>query len=878
MGYNLKTVNFLKWITYFFVVLIIGASVISLSRWTIWDINKFFSNSNNGGYFSEQQLASVTLIPGTSSELILGAETLQAYDAEEQHVLLTDIQGRVFLQNITSESTDSLAQQTQNAQAIVTTKSLKRYLREWKLDPGDEIVLGENTIKIIERKGENIVLEVSSGGCAKIFEIKKDKALRISDNGNNSCYTNTMGKCSVGNSMTEHKRSLAAFFSNWGKDHTQNLYYPVSIGGRIICNKLIPLKNVEKGAFILDYRGGDFFLRPKYLNNLDKWVVKRKSENSNKWEYLADNKLEVTPFLNNGGFNLKIGYSVYAVQKVQVENFGSGYKFVVEGVVGKNGSLNNFVGEFRDYKPNFFNGFWGLFAILLVALSVFLGELVKEGDHSLGYLTIAALELASIFLALFLIWRMFDVSSIIVAMAGAMVILIYRYRSDYLSLILVVSVILLSLCNIEYGKLLDAHSLSNKYLIDFTKQIRIFCFGFFIWTFFSSVHTQVRRFFKQALNYVLYGFFYKVFAKIDKLLSKGLIKYTILFLLITSSFFLLFLWGDETGIGGFQPSELFKLFLSVIFAIFLSKFIRELLEFFEEYRPKTKWSYLALMFREVAIAAIPLMIFGLSLLVYTFLIHDFSYFILIISSIICLTWWCMGKILISKCKSNIFLHQLLYLTLPLLVVFISTFTIATLIPAAIQSDFLLKFSNNYSDRVNVWKDGSGYYPYAGHQVNQAIKWAKIEDERKSSSRSGDISDEMYANTIIFSVPRIDDDFALTGWKASYNGVLPKEILFFSLLCLLFSLMYIAHENRVPYNLTVPPLFGYEPFIVSIVGFLVGNIYISFCTNFQLLPVMGQPFPFLGRQGSFLILFMFPTLWLVAFGRPIDKAGEVNANY
>ncbi|MCJ8273037.1 MAG: hypothetical protein MJK04_27015, partial [Psychrosphaera sp.] len=61
------------------------------------------------------------------------------------------------------------------------------------------------------------------------------------------------------------------------------------------------------------------------------------------------------------------------------------------------------------------------------------------------------------------------------------------------------------------------------------------------------------------------------------------------------------------------------------------------------------------------------------------------------------------------------------------------------------------------------------------------------------------------------------------------------------------------------------------FIFSGVAILSAHMIISVSTNFNLLPVMGQPYPFLGRQGSFITFFGLPFFMLLSLWYPQQKA-------
>jgi cell division protein FtsW (lipid II flippase) len=275
---------------------------------------------------------------------------------------------------------------------------------------------------------------------------------------------------------------------------------------------------------------------------------------------------------------------------------------------------------------------------------------------------------------------------------------------------------------------------------------------------------------------------------------------------------------------------------------------------------------MGLLFRQLLPAVFPLLIFGSSLTLYIFAVSDYSYFFLVLSSLLCFFWWGLSNIFSSFFQEkHRFLQTLSVATSPFFITLgmFGTLHLCTVFIVPALGKQL------YPDRINVWQNGSGFYPYAGYQVNQALRWVAMESAQTHAPQnvSTAYTDNRHPLTGIFSIPAVDDDFALTGWKASYRGILPKVTPLFALSCFIFGLLYLPDQLHLQtngggnssVNDTSPFI---ELFIVGVVGFLVGNAYLSFSTNFQILPVMGQPFPFLGRQGSFLSLFMFPALWFI----------------
>jgi cell division protein FtsW (lipid II flippase) len=274
------------------------------------------------------------------------------------------------------------------------------------------------------------------------------------------------------------------------------------------------------------------------------------------------------------------------------------------------------------------------------------------------------------------------------------------------------------------------------------------------------------------------------------------------------------------------------------------------------------------------IASIPLLVFGVCLILYIIAVSDFSYFFLVLSCIITFIWWLKIKAISWPLKQSRWFPQALFATIS---PFIITLGVLTTLHFCTVNLVQIFGSHQYEDRVNVWIDGSGYYPYAGWQVNKALSWthAELAPEKSGTDRARSPEKRQQSAKDIFSIPAVDDDFALTGWKASYKGKMPKLMPLFALCCLVFGLLCYATQFQQQVSgrhdfIGEDKGFIFELFIVGVVGFLIGNAFLSFSTNFQILPVMGQPFPFLGRQGSFLFLFMFPALWLITIYQTVTK--------
>lgn len=860
-----------KWAATFFGVLLIFVAMHTLSKWTDWgrtlhtSIAQTFDTRKFSDYSESKTSITQSILVHTRGKqaLPLGRHELKAYKAEKSHLLLRQPKvGQLYLQNVSD-----------NSRAIVWSGiGQKYYLREWQLAENDVLSLGGNRIKVGKVEVDTIDLEIIEGKWQGAIHINKNTITSYKYKTKDKTVIDavSMAQC------TEHTLTHARYeLETWVKDKR-----PLKFGGSQLCAKHLPLNGIDRSSLQLERRNGHYYLRPVYLNVLNRHTVKRQQENELQWQYMRHNQLYLTPLLEQEGTaRLKIGYTYYALEQAP-----KGILFTVLKNTLKLTSKDTKIKGYESIHKSLFDG--GLrgfiFGLLLILPTIVFQRTSRinyilrklplpynkwhRRVHSGVFKLVLSLGLPA---SALISTQFFDSSDFAIALLCTLVAILSQLRKQALLYGLCCCVGALALSGIDYALVLFEVSSSEHFLTGGTKQLSIIYLCFYLWLLATALPHLVYAGWlvvKAIPGQLILLTGSKVQAVIQRIILTISNSEMLKLALITGlgSLFCVtnFIFGTETGIFGFQPTEVFKCLLPLFFiwAIgqfslskrlfeitkrkFSSDFVLKKSE--EQLRKKTK---------------IPVILNGLILAtflgLFVFLSSDFSYFILLIGVGFSVGIW----FVIARIKPNKSSKVLLTLLKPtvFLVLLMSVFYgfLSGLFNSGLENKDW-KIVENYIPRILAWKEPA-LYPHSNGQVIKARQLLGGSDIHPATGTSKSDSP-----VTLLNVPEIDDDFALSGWISSQQLV-PASLIFAAAIGLLLFLAYsmqvlfawqYQQQRRHQYTLM------WDLFVASTIGFLMANMIISFSTNFSVFPVMGQPFPFIGRQGSHLLGFVFPALWII----------------
>ena len=160
----------------------------------------------------------------------------------------------------------------------------------------------------------------------------------------------------------------------------------------------------------------------------------------------------------------------------------------------------------------------------------------------------------------------------------------------------------------------------------------------------------------------------------------------------------------------------------------------------------------------------------------------------------------------------------------------------------------------YADRIGTWETPF-LYQHSGFQFNYAKCVLSAENCLLDGFSSKNIE--------MIDLINVDDDFAPTGLLSQGLYYYTIVLIFFQLSWVVsaFFMVYIAYKEQ---SASSKMLIFFSVFTLCGIGIFQAHTLIAWGTNSGLLPIMGQPMPFIGRQGSHLILFLFPFIWVITF--------------
>lgn len=300
------------------------------------------------------------------------------------------------------------------------------------------------------------------------------------------------------------------------------------------------------------------------------------------------------------------------------------------------------------------------------------------------------------------------------------------------------------------------------------------------------------------------------------------------------------LFGDETGVGVFQPIELVKLLLILAAALTLA-------ERLELRGWDITFNKLALWLRYLWLVALLMA----ATIIALGLLHDLSPIFLLGIAALTLLWayWRIhlhwGWRWLGQLGLALGVMGLLYGVTQL-------YAHPDWFPHNLQSD-----------RIQVWA-APERYPHSGYQLHQGLSairaggwWGINAGHLPSGVQPG-------VNGAVMRVPAVQDDFAPAFFLNRYGGLLGAVLVAVQLL-LVLSLLRIgaralAWTQQPDYRQQLLGHFAYFT-LWGGGGLLLAHFLVSWGTNLGFLPVMGQPMPFLSAAGSHLVLLLLPLMAL-----------------
>lgn len=836
--------------------------------------------------------------------LILGRENLLAFDADTEHLRLLIDSDFVYLQNISGAS------------AIpVRFDGVKAYPRQHVLADQDQILIGEATITYQKGLSGVNYLVTQQAGQQLAYRIEGSEVTGVSQLQHNASddlaalHWQAVGYCED-SWFGYYKAKIKKVFR---KQDSQ-----IKLGGHRICAGHLPLLNVPQASFTL-LDNGVFKASSRMPNIYNRYSVMIKPKEGSAF-MLKDNYLRLPlDVLTKGSLWLKLGYSEYSVtlqgEKLRFEVLGNAIKFSPGGITASDkGQVNA--------KPLVSSGWLGMlfFFILLagyyfiarprtiVALNQLLTLNIKvfganaQALPAKWFYAIANWVWGGLSVLFGVPWRLFrayilevvfwlaffaiqfvvlsnNASAIAISCALTMMALVtVTARSKSLEVLLVTFFACLLLLNgIDYGlslnvspQMLADEQLSevnwysmNKYFNDFTWQLLLINSGLQLWLILLPLRSPM----------------YQYDDSVDGQHWQKSFNFAFVWLVLL---LVQLLAGSETGILGLvQPNEGVKLLLCLLAAFIIFPAVKTAFYDIERYiRRDGELTFAEAAGYSLSLLKLPfwyLLISILAMGALAFAIDDLSYLVIIavcalatglyLFLLLCraLFWiivasrpqwrrWSEASAS-SMHRMGTLIRATNTILFPVAVLVFSYLTLAALFPglASIQFDAF----QNYVDRISAWQ-----MPFAHQQ--SAYQLAQAFQLREAP----------FAAIELYKVPEVDDDFALSGWMVSYTRF-PKFLLFFAFFGLIFSLAYmaftaVARQRLLPEGVAKCSL---EGGVFAGIGILLGHMLLAVSTNYNLLPVMGQPFPLLGRQGSFIMLFAIPFFIFVSVLFPAGNGGD-----
>ncbi len=386
---------------------------------------------------------------------------------------------------------------------------------------------------------------------------------------------------------------------------------------------------------------------------------------------------------------------------------------------------------------------------------------------------------------------------------------------------------------------------------------------FLIFIFFCTLILSVLTILFHSPLYI-YAFSFSLTVLVLLLLSFSHHRYLLPYLLILSlslSFILVYAGaGSETGIQGIQPMEFMKLLFCLILAFALFLFSHYKMRFQSYFLPFFAFTSLA-----GTLVMTSLLTSDQSFLVLMFWSFIFSSGFLLITSDACnhkISWLAPSTRLV-----------LFILCMPLLFYFI--------VPKIIHFANHFGSSATGTARYAAWQ-APEKYPFSGSQFQYATCVYLIHYKEKLDKCYIGPNEMLPREIKISHLSNVDDDFALTGFIAAtplvknipfYLGLalfIGFQVLWF--MSLLATLKPFIQDINTDWQVKI-----YGLFLFAGLGFVQAHILIAWGSNTGLLPVMGQPMTFLGRQGSHLVLFIFPFLYIVSLVVGLLKEKKQNVS-
>ena len=308
-----------------------------------------------------------------------------------------------------------------------------------------------------------------------------------------------------------------------------------------------------------------------------------------------------------------------------------------------------------------------------------------------------------------------------------------------------------------------------------------------------------------------------------------------LFLLAMLALGIQALFGSEAGVAGIQPVEFAKWVLLAAAAYALAWL-----------RMQERWRDALGSWRLWRVALTPLLLMAGLMALALAMLHDFSPLVLLLLWALGMGWALpLASPRSVRRRVGLLLMALLWSGLFLGLWWLKGH------PDALQG-------LAQAERIATWADPARF-PQSGDQLRQA---------QQAIMRGGwwgwQWRDGVNAASVM-AIPALQDDFA-PAFYVNRVGILGAWLLLALQLALLFQLILSALMLRRQTHLWQPgnrfrqqrAWFSWF-FLLGAAAFLFAHFVVSWGTNSGLLPVMGQPMPFVSAAGSHLVGFLFPLL-------------------
>lgn len=791
-----------------------------------------------------------------TNPLTLGKNELYTTGGEAQHIQIGQDDLGYYIENISQSST-----------VIIEESGENLYIPELELNKEDELKITNILLRVAEMTTESIQIEITNGLEKTTYQIEKDQLINVQKGLIVSNATTEIENCINGFNLSGIKYQIKKFFN---KDEKY-----IHLGGIRTCDKSIPLPGINRKEFLIEYRNGKYIFRPSTNNvkALSKYIVEIKSSTSPNLKSLKNTKYRPA---NHKKIRMKLGYTWYSLQFEKNAN-QSTTKLLFNNISKAKkvkGNEKNITSE-----PLTNEGYRGLVTTLVLFLFVFwvMGKIDLAANNNMDLslpIMITVIFLFTLLTTIQLNW--FTTSDwAIQCLLFIIALLVYGLRHYVIALnLFMYSVMLLLIIGIDFGQGLNFQLDSIRRFTDFSEQLKKITILLEVWFFLTYVprlFVLIRdkaillhdgathsRFYSNLYDKydIVKEFLMTIFSKITKILRLNKLLKWLLTTLFSSTWskifslaFFIFLiqvfYGSETGIIGIQPMEITKISLCILFAayiypklIFEEKIIRDS-------KTNNLWGW-----KESVSTFIykPLVLF-LSYLGMAYVVDEISYFIIVFFGILIwllfyIAYPLLNYILNKKLRiqnSVIDLDQDSIVRYILSVIVMSLSIFLTWYFLYLIFEYKIFPFGGFEQRIDSWHQPD-MFQQSAYQILQAYKLESLSEAWSKLSL----------------VPEIDDDFALTGWRHSYSVLFKTIVIIPALVIYLFSLSWMYFKSRaIRLNATEEEKFYLEGFIAIGMGITIVHFILSISTNFNLLPVIGQPFPFIGRQGSFLSFFLLP---------------------